>query len=178
MIALADLLTHVLVAYVLATACSWRYDWLSRPLVTAVLVGAVIPDLGHIAGSAIPAETVATTLGVPFSWRPFHLLGGTAIVVAIATLVAGRRHAKRALLALAIGAGSHYVVDLFKITEIGRSWSLFWPLSSMQLPVPAFYVSAEQWPAVVLTLLATVTWMANRSRRTTDEQPAPEHTAS
>lgn len=178
MIRLADLLTHVLVAYVLATVLSWRYGWLSRPLVTAVLVGAVVPDLGHIAGSAIPAETVAATLGVPFSWRPFHLLGGTAAVLAIVTLATDRRHAKRVLLALAIGAGSHYVVDLFKITETGRSWSLFWPLTSTQLPVPAFYVSAEQWPAVILTLLATVTWIVNRSRRTTDEQPTPGRTTS
>lgn len=178
MIGLADLLTHVLVAYVLATVLSWRFEWLSRPLVTAVLVGAVIPDLGHIAGAAIPAETVSATLGVPFSWRPFHLLGGTAAVVAILTLATDRRYARQLLLALALGAGSHYLVDLFKITETGRSWSLFWPLTSTQLPIPAVYVSAEQWPVVVLILLTTLTWVANRAKQSTDDRSSPERVTS
>lgn len=98
--------------------------------------------------------------------------------VAILALATDRRYARQLLLALALGAGSHYLVDLFKITETGRSWSLFWPLTSTQLPIPAVYVSAEQWPVVVLILLTTLTWVANRAKQSTDDRSSPERITS
>lgn len=170
---MADLLTHVLIAYTLATLLSWRYEWLSRPLVTVVMVGAVLPDLGHVAGTVLPAATIEATLGIPFSWRPFHLLGGTLAAMAVVTLAVRRSYWRPVVLALALGAGSHYVTDLFKATGTGETWPLFWPLTAVQFPDGGLYVSADRWPALVALALAAVTWAATRRRGADGPVPEP-----
>jgi hypothetical protein len=61
-----DLLAHALLAYAIATALSFRFDWLTSPYVTVVMIGSFIPDLTKV-GLIIPSQFVEQLLGTPFS---------------------------------------------------------------------------------------------------------------
>jgi len=170
----ADLLTHVLVAYVLATVLSWRYDWITPPLVTVAMVGAAVPDLTRVE-LLVPAGTIEAVLGVPFSWSPIHRVGGTALVVLLAGPLVSAEHRRRVLVLLALGAISHYALDAMIYTGSGLTWPMLWPLTDYRFEVSGFYRSSDRWPALVSGLVALVVWMASRRRSTSErDPPVPE----
>lgn len=168
---MADLLTHVLAGYALATLLSWRYDWISPALVTVAMVGAALPDLNRI-DLLFPAATVEATLGVPFSWTPLHRVGGTALVVLIGGLLVRPERRRAALLLLALGAGSHYLLDFLLYKPVGVTSPLLWPFSTRQFAIEGAYLSSDRWPAVVATVAAIGVWTATRYRRDTDRSTA------
>ena len=45
---MADLLTHILVPYVILTVVSWQFDWLTKRWIIIGMAGAAIPDLVKI----------------------------------------------------------------------------------------------------------------------------------
>lgn len=163
---MADLFAHVLTGFILATAFSWRYEWLTPPLVTVAMVGATLPDLSRI-DLVLPAETVSVLLGVPFSWSPLHRVGGTAAIIVIGVLLVPQRLRREVLAMLVLGAGSHYVLDLFLYTPSGFAGALFWPVSDVRLAVSGFYVSSDRWPAVLTTVVALTVWLADRQHELT-----------
>lgn len=161
---MADLFTHVLVGFVLATLLSWRYDWISSALVTLAMVGATLPDLSRI-DLVLPAATIEATLGIPFSWTPLHRVGGTALVVLLGGLLVSPERRRAALLLLALGAGSHYLLDFLLYKPSGMAGPLLWPFTTHQLAIEGCYLSSDRWPAVVATAAAIATWAATRYRR-------------
>ena len=71
---MADLLTHLLLAFALGTIASWRVDWLTHRWVVVGVGGAAIPDLVKV-DIVLDADAVSAALGVPFSFEPLSTLG-------------------------------------------------------------------------------------------------------
>lgn len=163
---MAELFTHVVVGYILATMLSWRLSWITPPLVTVAMVGAVIPDLNRME-LLISEVTIQTTLGIPFSWMSFHRVGGTLVVIAMGALLVPAR-LRRAVLAMALlGAGSHYLLDFFLYNPSGLASPLFWPLTGARFQIEGFYLSTDWWPAVVSTIVGVSIWYVDRHQSPT-----------
>lgn len=156
-----DLLTHALVGYALATALSWRYEAVKPPFVTFAMVGAVSPDLNRV-DLLLPEATVATLLGVPWSWTPLHRVGGSLLVVAVGAALVPRRHRRLAVAVLAVGAASHYALDLLLYKPSGLTFPLLWPFTDHRFALEGRYISSDRWPAAVATAVAAGAWLADR----------------
>jgi len=164
---MADLFTHLLAGYVLATVLSWRSEWVSAPLVTVAMVGATLPDLDRIE-MLIDAAFVEAVLGIPFSWAPLHHVGGTAIVVAIGVLLVPPRLRRATLAMLVLGAASHYTLDFFIYRPSGLAYPSMWPITGRRLANGGFYRSVDRWAALVATLVAGTVWVVDRRRDETN----------
>lgn len=138
-----DALTHVLIAYAIATALSLRYERLTPRLTTVAMAGAMIPDLAKLR-RVIPPATVEATLGVPFAWRPFHTVGGAAVVILVASLTVRPAHRRPVALSLALGIGSHFVLDMFLIPPAG-TFPYLWPVTDAPIALPGIYKSGDGW---------------------------------
>lgn len=158
---MADLLTHVLVAYILATVLSLRIVWITPPLVTAAMIGGLLPDLNRI-GLLLPASTVAAAAGVPFSWDPLGTLGGVTVTVAAAALLLPPRHRRSAVAMLVLGATVHFLLDYLLRFPSGYAHPYLWPVTGHALPGPNLYVSSDRWPAVVAVAGAMAAWGIGR----------------
>jgi hypothetical protein len=62
---MADLLTHVLIAYILLTVASWRVEWPGRPWTAVGMCSTGIPDLTRL-DLVVDDLLVGRLLGVPF----------------------------------------------------------------------------------------------------------------
>ncbi len=154
---MAELLTHVFVAYSLATVLSFRYAWITPKMVTIAMMGALIPDLSRI--SLLIDEAVITeALGIPISWFGFHTLGGSLVAILVGVALAQHDHRRHVFLLLALGACSHLLLDLFLYKPSGVSAPLLWPVFAEGLAIPGFYLSSDRWPAVTTGLLAVIIW--------------------
>lgn len=169
---MADLLTHVLVAYVLATICSWHVEWITPPLVTVAMIGAILPDLMRVE-LLVPAATVTAVLEVPFSWRPIHRIGGAVLLIAVCAVTVLARYRRAVIALLVLGTASHFAVDLLVYSDSGLTRPFLWPLTDQGLPAGGLYRSSERWPAIVMAVLATAVWLETRRRRRTEPGPIP-----
>ena len=163
MIAVAELLTHVLVAYVIATASSLRYPWITPPYVTMAMIGAMFPDLNRI-GLFLPEWTVEAILGVPFSWGATHTGGGSLVIVTIGALLVPARIRWRVFAMLLLGMVSHHALDLLLWFPSGYAYPALWPLTSHALPAGNLYLSTDRWPAVLAAAVAALVWYVVRRR--------------
>lgn len=152
-----DLLTHVLAGYVLATALSVRYEWLTPQYVTVAMLGALLPDLTKIK-LLVSSEQVEALLGLPFDWFAVHSLGGVLVAVGVGVLLTDRDNRGRVLGLLLLGAASHLCLDALLLTASGYSSPLLWPAAARGLPTPGLYLSSDWWPAAVTGTLALVVW--------------------
>ncbi|MFC7231559.1 hypothetical protein ACFQMM_09340 [Saliphagus sp. GCM10025308] len=82
---MADLLTHVLVAYACFTVLRWRLEWLTPRWLAISLVGSLLPDINRIELVVSDAAVEAAT-GVPFDFDAIHTLGGIVVLAAIGAL--------------------------------------------------------------------------------------------
>ena len=164
----ADVFTHVLAAYALATLLSVRYRWLSPPYATVAMMGAMIPDLAK-ARILFDSAAVEARLGVPFSWDALHTLGGSVVAVLIGVVLAGAEHRKRVLLALTLGMLSHHLLDHLIVHPSGHAYDLFWPLARYHLAVDGFYHSSDRWPAVVAVVAAAGAQLVRRRAVASDD---------
>jgi hypothetical protein len=162
---MADLLTHVLAAYVLATLVSLRDDRLTPAAVTAAMVGGAVPDLNRI-GLLLPASTVKAALGVPFAWDALSTVGGVAVVIALLTLLVPRRLRPTTAAMLSLGALSHLALDYLLLFPSGYTHPYLWPVTARGLPGPGLYLSSDRWPVVAAVTVAVVAWrLAGASAR-------------
>lgn len=166
---MADVLTHVLVGYVVGVCLALRYDWVKTHHVTLVMIGALSPDFVKL-NLLVADEVVATLLGLPFSWSPLHTLGGTVLVILLGSLLLAPEHRNRAIVLLAIGAASHHALDVALLTVTGHSYAVFWPLTAYRPPSGGLYLSSDRLPALVAGLAATAAWLV---RRRLDSPPTP-----
>jgi membrane-bound metal-dependent hydrolase YbcI (DUF457 family) len=166
---MAELLTHVLVGYALATGLSLRYEWITPEYVTMAMVGAMVPDLNRL-GILVTSETVEAVLGVPFSWTGIHTLGGSVLVVSIGALLVTPRHRSRVFLLLTLGMLSHHALDLLLVSASGYSYPVLWPLSAYHPPTPGIYLSSDRWPLAITTVIAGGVWYVRHRLRPTDDR--------
>ncbi len=158
---MADLLSHVLVAYVLLTVASWRVEAVSRRWVAVGMGGAAIPDLSKV-GLLVPARVVEGTLGVPFSYGPVSALGGAMVVGGVVALLFGRTHRRRAFAVLVAGSVTSLFVDSLRLTVDGRATRLFYPLTWWRPPSPGLYLTSDPRVLGVAVALATAVFLLDR----------------
>ncbi|GAA0512352.1 LexA-binding, inner membrane-associated putative hydrolase [Halorubrum aquaticum] len=164
---MADLFTHILVGYVLAIVLSWRYEWISYPFVTAVMIGSTLPDLNRI-DLVVPEETISVLLGLPFTWSPLHRVGGTLLIVCIGALLVPNAYRRVVFVLLSVGASSHYVLDLLLYKPSGITSPLLWPFVTHGLAVDGLYLSSDRWPVVAAAVLAGLVWVVDQRMMRTD----------
>jgi len=160
---MADLMTHVLVAYTIAALLSLKYDWMTSPYTTAVMTGAVLPDLTRI-NLILDSALIENYLGIPFSWTPLHTTGGVLIVILIITVFIPKNLSKRVFLLLVLGAVSHLVLDLLLINASGRSYAVLWPLTHYHPPTPGLYLSTDIFPVFVAGAAALIAYKIKKDR--------------
>lgn len=158
---MADLLTHVLTAYVLAALLSLRDDRITPAMTTAAMVGGLVPDLNRI-GLVVPASAVESILGVSLAWDAFSTVGGVAVVTGLGTLAVPPRLRRRTAAMLVLGASSHFLLDYLLLFPSGYSHPYLWPVTAAGLPGPGLYLSSARWPAAVAVVCAGLVWAANR----------------
>ena len=158
---MAELFTHVLVGFILATVASWRWEWITTPMVTVAMVGAALPDLKRV-DLVVPVETVEAVVGLSFSWTPLHRVGGTAVLIAVGAFLVPKRLRRGVALLLVIGATSHYLLDFALYTPSGWSNTMLWPLWDALVPVGGVYLSSDQWPVVVTAVIAGGVWIIDQ----------------
>jgi hypothetical protein len=161
---MADLLTHVLTAYVLAALLSLRADRITPATTTAAMVGGLVPDLNRI-GLVLPASSVESALGVPVGWDAFSTVGGVAVVLGLGTLAVPPRLRRRTAAMLALGALSHFLLDYLLLFPSGYSHAYLWPVTAAGLAGPGLYLSSARWPVAVAAACAALAWLANRRQK-------------
>lgn len=160
---MADLLTHVLVTYVLATVLSWKLGWLTPPYATVAMAGATLPDLNRLE-LVVPAGTLGSVFGIPFHWGAFHTFGGSVLVVLIGTILVPDTQRGRVFGLLVLGVLSHLGLDLLLVQPTPRSYAALWPFIDYRPPTVGLYRSTDRWPAAIAVTVAGVVALITRRR--------------
>ena len=163
---MADLLTHVLAAYALATIASWRYERLTKPWVAVVTIGALLPDLNRI-GLLITDAAVESALGVSFDIDGIHTLGGAVLLAGAGAMVVTDRH-HRVFALLVAGALSHLLVDGVKAYADGEAGVWLYPFTWYRHPTPNVYVSSDPNVLAAVLLVAIAVAGIDRTRDSSD----------
>lgn len=157
-----DLLAHVLFAYAAVTVAGRWIDWITQPLVTLGMVGAMIPDLSKIY-LVIDDDPIEAIIGRPIEWLALHTGGGIIISITIGVVLVTTQHQRQATIALTSGALSHVILDLFLRTASGVApYAIFWPITPYRPPTPGIYLSTQSWPTVIAAVLAAIVWVLDR----------------
>jgi membrane-bound metal-dependent hydrolase YbcI (DUF457 family) len=153
-----DLLTHVLIGYVLGTLITTRTTASAPAMTTVVMLGALLPDLTKIQ-LVITDAHIEAVLGILFAWRALHTLGGVLVTASVGALLVGPTTRRRVFRLLLAGAVSHLVLDSLLSKPSGYAAALWWPFLHTGLPTPGLYVSSDRWPALVAGSLAVLTYL-------------------
>lgn len=168
----ADLLSHVLLAYVLFTLASWRIRWLTPRWVVVGMGGACIPDLTRVS-LVVESHTVERALGVPFTFGHLSTVGGVLIVAGIVAVLFERERWRRVYGLLVVGGTSHLVVDGLRVWADGRASQWLFPLlPSWRPPTPGLYVTSDPTILVLVTAVAVAVFALDRYLRSGDEATA------
>ena len=120
-----DWTTHVLVAWSLATILGFRFKQFSQKNVAIVMLGALIPDIYKL-------NLVLGSFGfnVQSFLTPIHLPIGSLLIAAIISLFFIEK--RLIFLFLAIGIGTHYVLDLLLF---GGGMEILYPFSTLKFQI-------------------------------------------
>ncbi|MBZ6496473.1 metal-dependent hydrolase [Natrinema longum] len=171
---MADLLSHVLLAYAGCTIAGW-YRPIPDRWIAVVMVGAVLPDLNRMT-LLVASGTLEAILGVPFDLDALSTLGGAIVLAGMGAMVVADRH-RRTFTALLAGALSHLVVDGVKTYADGAAGAWLYPFTWARHPTPSLYVSSDPVVLISVGLLAgTVAGIDRYGRRSdeTETDPRPQ----
>ncbi len=158
-----DVLTHVLIGYVVGTLLAARVEGLGPEAVTVAMAGAISPDLVKIK-LLVPDPYVEAALGVPFSWAPLHAVPGVVLVAGLAGLVVSREYRRATVALVLVGAASHLFLDGLLVKPTGYAAELLTPFVDYRTPEVGLYVSSDRWPAAVAGVAAACAWAWRRAR--------------
>lgn len=167
---MADLLTHVLVAYVLLTVLGWHVDWLTRRWVAVGMIGAILPDL-EMVSVVVDDTAVQALLGFPFTWNVLHTVFGL-VLLAGAGAVLFSKERQRVFLVVLFGGMSHLVLDGFRMWADGRTDFWLYPLW-WRPPTPNVYVTADWRVPAVTVCVAVAIYTIDTHRRTRSNRAGP-----
>ncbi|GGM33279.1 metal-dependent hydrolase [Haloarcula argentinensis] len=159
---MADLLTHLLVPYILLTVASWRVDWLDQRWVVVGMGGAAIPDLVKV-GIVVDRRIVEALLGVPFTYMPLSTLGGVLLLAGIIAVAFERRHWRPVFGLVTFGGLTSLLLDGMRVYADGRASAWLYPFTNWRPPTPSLYVSSD--PTVLVVALLTAGTVAVLDRR-------------
>jgi len=159
---MADLLTHVLVPFVLLTPASWRFDRLSKRWIVLAMAGAAIPDLVKI-DNVLDEGLIQTALGVPFSYDPISTLGGVLIIAGAITLCFGTER-RRVYAVLVFGGLTSLVLDGLRVFVDGQANFWLYPFVWWRPPTPSLYVTSDPGVLVVALAASTLVFLLDRYR--------------
>jgi hypothetical protein len=166
-----DVLTHVLVGYVVGSlVAEWR-DEVGPAGVTLVMAGALSPDFVKVK-LLVPAPYLEAALGLPFSWAPIHAITGAVVVALVAGLLVGREYRRATVALVALGAATHLFLDGLLLTPSGYAARFLVPFGTYRAPAGMLYLSSDRWPAAVAGVAAACIW-AWRRYRTRQEAVTP-----
>ena len=156
---MTDLLTHVLIAFAVGQLVASVYPWVTRSYRTAILTGALIPEIVKIE-LVIPGYTLTTLLGTTFSWNPLASVYGVTISILIGTVVVVPDARRRIFLTLAVGVFTHIVLDIFVVQPAPTIGFLLWPVPEIEprLVNIDLYRSTDWWLPFPGAAIAFVTW--------------------
>lgn len=157
---MADLLTHVLVAYVLLTVAGWRFDRLTRPWVVVGMAGAAIPDLVKV-GIVVDESVIEGLLGVPFSYAPISSVAGVLAIAGAIALCFGDRYRRRAFGFLVAGGTLSLFLDGLRAYADGQAGFYLYPIW-WRPPTPSLYVTSDPRVTVVALVVGTAVFLADR----------------
>ena len=156
---MADLLTHVLAAYVLLTVAGWRVGWLEPRWVVVGMGGAAIPDLVKVE-RLVDEGVVQSALGVPFEYDPVSSLAGVLVIAGVITLFFG--HARRRVYALLVTGGAlSLALDGLRVYVDGSADFWLYPLW-WRPPTPSLYVTADARVVVVAMAVSIGVFVVDR----------------
>ncbi|MFC6864700.1 hypothetical protein ACFQGE_14690 [Halomicroarcula sp. GCM10025817] len=160
---MADLLTHVLVPYVVLTVTSWWVE-VPRQWVVVAMCGAAIPDLVKAKIVVFGLLDVRSVFGVDLAFAGFNRLGGALLLAAAVAVFFGDRW-RRAYAFIAFGGLSSLLVDGLRVYADGRADFYLYPLTWWRPPTPSLYVTSD--PRVLGTALTVsiAVFLADRYRR-------------
>lgn len=173
---MAELLTHVLVVYVVLTIVSWRVDWLDRGWISVAMGGAVLPDLVKLR-LVVEPEVISSLFGVPFSYRALGTMGGVVVTAGLVTLLFDRRHWRRIYGLLVAGGALSILLDGLRMWADGRASTYLYPfLPTVRPPTPSLYVTADPRVTLLAVALAGLVFAADYARRNRSEGSFPFRT--
>lgn len=159
---MADLLTHVLVPFVLLTPVSWFVPAIDRRWIVVGMAGAAIPDLVKIS-IVLPDTVVESILGLPFSYAPISSLAGLLVIGgAIAVLFENR--ARRAFGYIVFGGVTSLLLDGMRVFADGQAGFYLYPIW-WRPPTPSLYVTSDPRVTAVAVVVAAVVCFVDRQRR-------------
>ena len=157
---MADLLTHVLVPYVLLTIASWRYPRIRTRWIVIGMAGAAIPDLVKI-GIVLDEDLIESLLGIPFSYAPISSVGGLLLIAgAIAVFFEQRR---RAYTYLVFGGLTALVLDGLRVFVDGQANFWLYPIW-WRPPTPSLFVTSNVRLLLLAVLLSGGVFLIDRFR--------------
>lgn len=159
-----DLLTHVLIVYVMLTVAFWLTDLFERNLIPVAMAGAGIPDFSKLY-LLVSADVVESVMGLPFSWLALHRLGPTIAIAGIFAICFRRGIRTRVFGFLLFGVGSHFVLDLGVKRASGAAPPYLYPLSWWHPPAANLYLSSDLWPVFVTAGVAILVWRLDNAIR-------------
>jgi hypothetical protein len=165
-----DVLTHVLVGYVVGSLVAARRDEVGPAGVTLVMAGALSPDFVKI-GLLLPDGVVESALGLPFSWAPLHAIGGTLVVALLSGHIVAREYRGTATALVALGAVTHLFLDSLLLKPSGYAGSFLLPFSVYRSPAGMLYLSSDRWMAPVAAAVAASVWAWKRYRHRREDEP-------
>lgn len=161
---MADLLTHVLVAYAVLTAVGWRIAWLRPPWVAVGVGGAIIPDLQRL-DLVVDSHLIESLLGVPFTYDHLGTLGGLVLAAGVVTIAFERRWWPRVYGLLCAGGFTHLLLDGMRVWADGRANHWLFPLLPVwRPPSPNLYVSSDPVVLTVAVAVAIAIYAIDRRR--------------
>jgi membrane-bound metal-dependent hydrolase YbcI (DUF457 family) len=160
-----DVLTHVLVAYVLGAGAA-EAGRLPERFVPVVMVGATAPDGMKL--FVLLDIAVGTARGVPYSAWGLHTVGGVLALSGIGALTVWRGDRAVAFGALLAGGVSHLLLDVLVVRVDGVAPPYLFPVGGWLPPTPGLYASSDAWPLAVALCCAVPVWLYRR----TDESGA------
>lgn len=157
---MADLLTHVLIGYVLLTVASWRVGIPDRWIAVG-MAGTAIPDLVKIR-LVVRDELIESLLGVPVDLSPLGTLGGVVLVSGIVALLFVPAHRTAFGYAL-VGGVLSLIVDGFRKFPDARATEWLFPVTWWHPPSPNLYVSSDLRVLAVAVVCAGLVALLDRT---------------
>lgn len=148
---MADLLTHVLVPFVVLTVVGWIVA-VPRQWIPVAMGGAAIPDLVKL-DLLLDADLVGRLLGVPFEYDPVSSVAGVCVVAGVIALLFTDDVRRTAYGFLLFGGVSSLLLDGLRVFADGHAGFWLYPLW-VRPPTPSLYVTSDVRVVVVAVAVA------------------------